>query len=161
MRQRLPKEVHPVAMFWKTATFMKDRPEAWLPTGGYELRQRVKIQRKWWTICFKVHLVPELDESRANWLGLSFSSTVTIWPPKLSDQESGWFKRQGGYRTFEKRLREHGYDGAWQTTPGVGQWANFEKALPDFTAVRDEAKVLEGLSQACGEDLGSIGAPSA
>jgi len=124
-----------------------------MPSGGYELRQRVNVRKKWWTLCFKLHLVPSLDQGRIDWLGVRFCSTVTMWPPKLSGQEFEWFIRQGGYRTFEERLKEHGYDGAWRTTPDVGQWANFEKELSDLAAVRLEAKLLESLSRVCEEHL--------
>jgi len=126
---------------------MRTRTKEWMPTSGYELRRRVEIDGKRWTVCFKLHLVSELDAQREDWAGLRLRSTITVWPPDLVEGEQRRIARLGVYRGTQARLKRHGYVGSWTVAPGVGKYADFEKELSGVADLRRESKLLEKLSQ--------------
>jgi hypothetical protein len=146
MKQSRRRGLNPVSKSWMVAAFMRGRTRAWMPTSGYELRERVEIDGKPWTFCFKLHVVSELDDKLEDWAGIRLRATVTIWPPKLSDGDEKKLARLGVYRAAKKTLALHGYAGDWETIPGLKKYGTFEKELASVVDLRREAKLLEKLS---------------
>ncbi len=140
--------LNPVSKSWVVATSMRERTRAWMPTSGYELRERVEIYGKPWTFCFKLHVVSELDDKLEDWAGVRFQATVTIWPPKLNDGDEKQLARRGVFRAAKKTLGQHGYSGDWQKVPGLKRFGNFEKELAGVADLRRETKLLESLALA-------------
>lgn len=141
-RKRPPRDP---AEFWVVASEMSQRDRKWMPSGGYELRHKIEVDGDRWTVCLKIHVVSELEDQLENWAGVRFLATVTLWPPKLADRDTKRAPRLGWYRALKEELARRGYRGGWSETPGVGHWANFEKALSTASEVRREATHLERL----------------
>jgi hypothetical protein len=128
-----------------------------MPTAGYELRNRIAIEGKRWTVCLKIHVVSELDDALDDWAGVRFLATITVWPPRLDEREERRVLRSGWYHAIKRRIAREGYRGRWRSSSGVGKWAHFEKPLPGVSTVRSEARRLERFSLALPSLFGSIG----
>jgi hypothetical protein len=132
--------------FWTLATFMRSRKLDWMPTGAYELRRKVTLAGKVWTLCWKLHITSELDESLDDWAGLRFVATITIWPPKADDDKRrrtppAW------YAAARRTLIAHGFTPSWHRTPGIGEWADFTSSLDETADVHRVARLFERLSR--------------
>jgi hypothetical protein len=135
-----------VAKFWAIAAHMRRRSSAWMPTAGYELRRRVSFDGKRWTLSFKVHVFSDLDDDLERWSGIRLMSTITIWPP--TSVRGGARRLDAAWcREVDAVIGRLGYSGGWQSAPGVGRWANFEKNLTRISDLKAEVRRFEMLAR--------------
>jgi hypothetical protein len=130
------------AEFWAVSDLFRDQETQWEPVNaGYELRRFIKMENSKWSVCFKVHAVPDSSPRAGSSKRVRFKSSVTIWPPKLSAEQEKRLARAGWYRALEKAVDAGGYRGKWMPSLS-GKFGDFWKDLSSVDDVRREATWL-------------------